>query len=154
MDQIITKPFYTSFEIFFDFYFFTNGYESIFIPSFVTSKSIFKSWVRRLSNMFAPLTELSYRVLHVKGIGFKVYSYFIGHSLYFLLGYNHVCKYRLPNSIFAKVRKNYLLMYSVFDTTIGASIHQIQHLRYPDPYRGKGIRFRFQIIKFKPGKQR
>ncbi len=95
-----------------------------------------------------------YSILHVKGIGFKVFYFSRVHSLYFLLGYNHIVKYKLPKEVFVKVRKQFLLFFSHHAQSLGTSIYQIQHLRYPDPYRGKGIRFRFQIIKFKPGKQR
>lgn len=95
-----------------------------------------------------------YSVLHVKGIGFKVFYFSRLHALYFSLGYNHIVKYKLPKNISVKVRKQYLLFFSCDKCSLGNSIYQIQHLRFPDPYRGKGIRFRFQIINFKPGKQR
>lgn len=95
-----------------------------------------------------------YSILHVKGIGFKVFYFARLHSLYFSLGYNHIVKYRLPLDINVKVRKQYLLFFSYNRSLLGSSVYQIQHLRFPDPYRGKGIRFRFQIMVFKPGKQR
>jgi len=95
-----------------------------------------------------------YTILHVKGIGFKVFYFARLHSLYFSLGYNHVVKYKLPREVVVKVRKQYLLFFSCNKYSLGNSIYQIQHLRFPDPYRGKGIRFRFQVIVFKPGKQR
>lgn len=95
-----------------------------------------------------------YSVLHVKGIGFKVFYFSRLHTLYFSLGYNHIVKYKLSKNIFVKVRKQYLLFFSCDKCSLGNSIYQIRHLRFPDPYRGKGIRFRFQIMNFKPGKQR
>jgi large subunit ribosomal protein L6 len=95
-----------------------------------------------------------YSILHVKGIGFKVFYFAKRHSLYFSLGYNHIVKYNLSREVSVKVRKQYLLFFSHNKALLGTSIYQIQHLRFPDPYRGKGIRFRFQIIAFKPGKQR
>jgi|UPI00068A7296 hypothetical protein len=95
-----------------------------------------------------------YSVLHVKGIGFKVFYYAKEHSLYFVLGYNHMVKFKLPQSVFVKVRKQYVIFFSADKNLLGSSLYYIIHLRYPDPYRGKGIRYRFQIIKFKPGKQR
>lgn len=95
-----------------------------------------------------------YSILHVKGIGFKVFYFSRLHALYFSLGYNHIVKYRLSRDIAVKVRKQYLLFFSQSKDSIGRSVYQIRHLRFPDPYRGKGIRFRFQIMNFKPGKQR
>jgi large subunit ribosomal protein L6 len=95
-----------------------------------------------------------YSVLHVKGIGFKVFYYNRGHSLYFSLGFNHLVKAKLPKSVFVKVRKQYVLLFSSDKQILGQTVHTVRHLRFPDPYRGKGIRFRFQVMKFKPGKQR
>lgn len=95
-----------------------------------------------------------YTILHVKGIGFKVFYFAKRHSLYFSLGYNHLVRYGLSPEVSVKVRKQYLLFFSRNKALLGTSIYQIQHLRFPDPYRGKGIRFRFQIMAFKPGKQR
>jgi ribosomal protein L6P/L9E len=95
-----------------------------------------------------------YSVLHVNGIGFKIFYFGRQHSLYFSLGYNHIVKFKLPKELTVKVRKQYLLLFSYNKSSLGTSVYQIQHLRFPDPYRGKGIRFRFQIITFKLGKQR
>jgi len=93
-------------------------------------------------------------VLHVKGIGFKVYYNKHNHALYLLLGYNHITKFLLPSSIIIKVRKQYILMFSYDSSSLGKYVSLLCSLRTPDPYRGKGIRYRYQIIKFKPGKQR
>lgn len=154
MHNVIIKFYHSSFERVSSFYFFTNGDSSVFVPTFITSRSDFKFFIRQLQVLFKPSINFFYQILHVKGIGFKVYMYIKAHALYFLLGYNHICKYRLPASIFTKVRKHNLLIYAPVNTNLNSIIHQIRHLRYPDPYRGKGIRYRFQIIKFKPGKQR
>ena len=94
-----------------------------------------------------------FQILHVKGIGFKVYYYRKTTSLYLNLGYNHICKYCLERIGSVKVRKQYLLLFTPL-SSIMFFVNEIKNLRKPDPYRGKGIRFRFQEITFKPGKQR
>ena len=99
------------------------------------------------------LKKVFFQILHVKGIGFKVYYYWNTKSLYFNLGYNHICKYCLENIAEVKVRKQYLLLFTKIISLI-FYVNEIKNLRFPDPYRGKGIRFRFQEMKFKPGKQR
>jgi large subunit ribosomal protein L6 len=75
-------------------------------------------------------------------------------SLYFFLGYNHVTKYKFANLVDFRPLKGHVLIFSVQKALFGSAIYQLRHLRYPDPYRGKGIRYRFQLMKFKPGKQR
>jgi ribosomal protein L6P/L9E len=123
------------------------------IPKFVCTKSEISFFKRKISEVVT-LVRTIYQILHVKGIGFKVYYHKVAHSLYFNLGYNHLCKYNLTLTIGVKVRKQYLLIYSATKPELSVSVYQIRALRLPDPYRGKGIRFRFQQLKFKPGKQR
>jgi len=93
-------------------------------------------------------------VLHVKGIGFKVFYSFLRRALYFFLGYNHLTKFRVPELVEVKPLKTYILVFTFRKDLFGKSVYYIRHLRFPDPYRGKGIRYRYQIMRFKPGKQR
>lgn len=122
-------------------------------PLFCVSATMVSNTVNNLSNSVSSIHGY-FSVLHVKGIGFKVYYYSKLNALYFSLGYNHLVKYRLADNILVKVRKQYILMFSYNKQDLGTTICQIRRLRYPDVYRGKGIRFRFQSMNFKPGKQR
>jgi ribosomal protein L6P/L9E len=134
-------------------YILVNGLsENFYIPKFVTTKSKFSFFRKKLHNLALQLKTF-FQILHVKGIGFKVYYYKKTTSLYFNLGYNHICKYCLAGFAAVKVRKQYLLIFTTI-RSIMFYINEIKNLRFPDPYRGKGIRFRFQEMKFKPGKQR
>jgi len=125
---------------------------SFFIPKFVQFKSQVAFFRKKLQNLRDKLKTF-FQILHVKGIGFKVYYYRKTTSLYLNLGYNHICKYCLESVGSVKVRKQYLLLFTPL-SSIMFFVNEIKNLRKPDPYRGKGIRFRFQEIKFKPGKQR
>lgn len=150
----IFKPIFIEFLDLVNSYAVINGIaEPIRIPKFVCSKSEVTFFKKKILETVS-LVRTLYQILHVKGIGFKVYYHKIAHSLYFNLGYNHLCKYNLTLTMGVKVRKQYLLLYSSIKPELSVSIYQIRALRLPDPYRGKGIRFRFQQLKFKPGKQR
>jgi len=148
------KPSYTEFLEFGNFYVIVlNSFNSFILPKFILAKSQLSFIKNKLVDSINFLRTL-YQILHVKGIGFKVYYYKTEHSLYFNLGYNHLCKYNLDNFTGVKVRKHFLLIYSKLKIDFCYSLYQIRALREPDPYRGKGIRIRFQQLKFKPGKQR
>lgn len=151
----IFKPIFSDFlELTYSYLIF-NGTKSLFsIPKFFPTRSLLKAAKNRLYKLKEDL-KTSFQILYAKGIGFKVYYYLKDHSLYLNLGYNHLCRYRLSSYLMVKVRKQYMLLYSL-ETFINIIIpsYEIRALRIPDPYRGKGIRFRFQEIKFKPGKQR
>lgn len=142
------------------FYFFTHSSIVTFPLSplslnfnYVISKNYLKLLYSKVSQIFS--SQFGYfAILHVKGIGFKVYHYKAINSLYFILGYNHVTKFSLPEGCLARVRKQYVLLYCSDKRTLASVSYLLQHLRFPDPYRGKGIRYRYQIMNFKPGKQR
>lgn len=121
---------------------------------FCISQMYLRAFFTRLRNVEFGLRAGYFRVLHAKGIGFKVFRSIVKHALYFFLGYNHVTKYRVPTSILFKPLKGHILFFSGDKGGLGSSVYHVQHLRFPDPYRGKGIRYRFQLMKFKPGKQR
>lgn len=148
------KPYFVDYTEAERFYVIFSGFSniSVFIPKFVPFKSQLSGFKYTLSSFSAELKTF-YQILHVKGIGFKAYYYSKEHSVYFNIGYNHLCKFSMAFSWGVKVRKQYILIFRKAISLISVAKEIIQ-LRKPDPYRGKGIRFRFQEIKFKPGKQR
>lgn len=150
----IFKPIFIEFlDLGCDYAIITGVDEPARVPKFVCTKSEVSFFRKKIAELVS-FVRTVYQILHVKGIGFKVYYHKLAHSLYFNLGYNHLCKYNLTLTIGVKVRKQYLLLYSTVKPELSVSVYQIRALRLPDPYRGKGIRFRFQQLKFKPGKQR
>jgi ribosomal protein L6P/L9E len=121
---------------------------------FSISSCQLKSTVATFRSFYLGLRSGHFCVLHAKGIGFRIYFSFLNWALYFFLGYNHLTKYLASARLRIKTLKGHLLLYTLDSGVFGTSVYQIRHLRFPDPYRGKGIRYRYQIMNFKPGKQR
>jgi large subunit ribosomal protein L6 len=151
----IFKPNFVDFLELSSTYVVINGESCVFsISKFFFTKSLVSAAKTALYKIKQNL-KTSFQVLYAKGIGFKVYYYNKDHSLYLNLGYNHLCRYKLTKFMAVKVRKQYILLYSLNGLVdVISPSYEIRALRFPDPYRGKGIRFRSQEIKFKPGKQR
>lgn len=122
--------------------------------SFCVSRAYFGGLLASMRNLDIGLRAGYFRILHIKGIGFKVFQSLLRRSLYFFLGYNHITKYCVSKFVDFRPLKGHVLLFSPQKSFFGAALYQIRHLRFPDPYRGKGIRYRFQLIQFKPGKQR
>jgi ribosomal protein L6P/L9E len=125
-----------------DYYFIT--YSKKFIRSFF---SFFKNSILGVSSGY-------FRYIDLKGVGFKVLYSSDFHSLYFFLGYNNITSYKLPSSVRVKIRKQQILLFSYDNSILSYVCYEIKSLRFPDPYRGKGVLFREEILTFKPGKQR
>jgi len=107
------------------------------------------NWFR---NFFLP-AKFKYTYLHLKGIGFKIYSSKLSNSFIVSSGYNHYTKLTFPKLFSFLARKVYVICYSN-SVLHSYYINVIKNIRFPDPYRAKGFRLRNQIIKLKVGKQR
>jgi ribosomal protein L6P/L9E len=124
------------------------------LKAFCVSIAQFFSAIAQLRSIYIGLKGGYFCVLHVKGIGFKVFWSLIQRALYFFLGFNHLTKFRVPASVNVKPLKNHVLVFTFRNDVFGTTVYHMRRLRFPDPYRGKGIRYRYQIMRFKPGKQR
>ena len=97
--------------------------------------------------------------MDVVGVGYK--ADLKARSIVFSLGYSHPIEFVLPEGITAKVEKLQRVI-TQYQTTItlsgidkellGQVAANINHLRKPDAYKGKGIRYAGRPLKLKPGK--
>jgi large subunit ribosomal protein L6 len=95
------------------------------------------------------------------GVGYK--AEVKGNKLVFALGYSHPVEYDLPKGIDAKTeRVNTKTSINQYQLTItlngidkqllGQVCAELNRLRKPDAYKGKGIRYADKLYKLKPGK--
>jgi large subunit ribosomal protein L6 len=97
--------------------------------------------------------------MDVVGVGYK--ADLRGNSIVFALGYSHLIEFVLPTGISAKVEKLPRAI-SQYQTTVtlsgidrellGQTAANMNRLRKPDAYKGKGIRYADRPYKFKAGK--
>jgi len=89
------------------------------------------------------------------GVGYKVEAK--GQVLEMSLGYSHNIVLELPQEISVKSLtergKNPLITLACIDKElIGQVAAKIRSLRKPEPYKGKGIRFKNEVVRKKAGK--
>jgi large subunit ribosomal protein L6 len=99
------------------------------------------------------------REMDVVGVGYK--ADLRGRSIIFSLGYSHQIEFVLPEGITAKIEKLQRTI-TQYQTTItisgidkellGQVAANMNHLRKPDAYKGKGVRYAGRPMKLKPGK--
>jgi large subunit ribosomal protein L6 len=94
------------------------------------------------------------RALELKGTGYRVELK--GTTLHFALGYSHPIAYALPQGITANIpaeSKGTLLVLNGADKeVIGQTAAKIRGFRPPEPYGGKGVRYRGERVREKAGK--
>lgn len=89
--------------------------------------------------------------LELVGIGYRVQLQ--GKDLKFSLGFSHEVIFEAPEDITFTVDGQTKIKVSGIDKQlVGQSAANIQALKRPDAYKGKGIRFANQRIVLKPGK--
>jgi ribosomal protein L6P/L9E len=71
------------------------------------------------------------------------------------LGQSHDILFPLPNSVKAfSVKPTVIGLYGINKSELGQIASKIKELRPPEPYKGKGIRYKDEIVKLKIGKKK
>lgn len=90
------------------------------------------------------------RQLEINGVGYR--AEVKGDTLVLQLGYSHPIEYKLPKGIAAKVDKNMISLMGIDKHALGAAAANIRGFRPPEPYKGKGIKYKEETILRKEGK--
>lgn len=104
-----------------------------------------------LANAVKGVTQGWSRELEIQGVGFRAESK--GNEVHLALGYSHPVVYRVPEGVKIEVDKNTRIVVTGADRQqVGQVAAEIRKLRAPDPYKGKGIRYKEERLKLKVGK--
>lgn len=107
-----------------------------------------------LAAMVKGVAEGYERILELRGTGYR--AELKGTTLHFALGYSHPISFELPKGISANVpadSKGTLLILTGADKElIGQTAAKIRGFRPPEPYGGKGVRYRGERVREKAGK--
>jgi large subunit ribosomal protein L6 len=101
--------------------------------------------------MAAGVSQGFTRVLEINGVGYR--AEVRGQEIHMTLGYSHPVMFPLPPGITASVERQIIITLSGADRQLlGETAAKIRSLRPPEPYKGKGIKYREEVIKRKAGK--
>ncbi len=106
-------------------------------------------------NMVVGVSEGYKKTLELVGVGYRVSNQ--GNVIEFSLGYTHPIFLELPKEVKVETKsernQNPLLMLESCDKQlIGLICAKIRSFRKPEPYKGKGILFKGEVIRRKSGK--
>jgi large subunit ribosomal protein L6 len=94
------------------------------------------------------------KILELKGTGYRVELK--GTTLHFALGFSHPIAYPLPTGITAAIpaesKGTVLVLRGADKELIGQTAAKIRDFRPPEPYGGKGVRYRGERVREKAGK--
>ena len=103
-----------------------------------------------VGNMLKGVTDGFTRELEINGVGYK--AEIKGSKVTLSLGYSHPIDYTLPEGISAKTDKNLLILSGIDKQALGGAASKIRSFRPPEPYKGKGIKYKEETILRKAGK--
>jgi large subunit ribosomal protein L6 len=104
-----------------------------------------------IANMTHGVSQGFSRVLEINGVGYR--AEVKGQEIHMTLGYSHPVVFPLPAGITASVERQVVITLSGADRQlVGEIAAEIRGLRPPEPYKGKGIKYREEVIRRKAGK--
>ena len=104
-----------------------------------------------IANMARGVSEGFTRILDINGVGYR--AEVKGHEIHMTLGYSHPVVFSLPPGVSASVERQVIITLSSADRQLlGEMAAKIRSLRPPEPYKGKGIKYREEVIRRKAGK--
>ncbi len=106
-----------------------------------------------VSNLVVGVSDGFTRVLEITGVGYRANVQ--GKVLKLQLGYSHDVNYEIPEGITIKTPDQTTVEISGSDwQKVGQVAAEIRRWRKPEPYKGKGIKYRGEFIFRKEGKKK
>ena len=106
-----------------------------------------------VENLITGVTQGYTKVLEITGVGYR--ANIQGKNLKLQLGYSHDVDFAVPEGIEVKTPDNTTVEISGIDKQkVGQVAAEIRRWRKPEPYKGKGIKYRGEVIFRKEGKKK
>ena len=103
-----------------------------------------------INNMVLGVTNGYEKKLEVNGVGYRAAKQ--GKKLTLNLGYSHPIQMVDPAGIETAVEGNKILVKGISKEAVGQYAAEIRTKRPPEPYKGKGIKYDYEVIRRKVGK--
>jgi len=113
--------------------------------------ALWGTYAAHVRNMIKGVTEGFTKVLEIEGVGYK--AEVKGSDIVLNVGYSHPVALTIPTDITAVVEKNAITLTGVNKDDLGQFAANVRKVRKPEPYKGKGIRYRGEFIIRKQGKK-
>lgn len=105
-----------------------------------------------LNNMVEGVSKGVSKAVEINGVGYRAAVQ--NGILTLFLGYSHEIKYMIPEGVNITVEKNVITIEGYDKQAVGQVAAELRHLRKPEPYKGKGVRYQGEHIVMKEGKKK
>lgn len=102
-------------------------------------------------NMIIGVSAGFSKELEIQGVGYR--ASMEGNTLVLHVGFTHPVKLPMPDGIKVSVAKNTIKISGTDKYLVGQITAKIRAVKKPEPYQGKGIRYKGEIVMRKAGKK-
>jgi large subunit ribosomal protein L6 len=103
------------------------------------------------SNAVEGVTKGFEKILEIEGVGYR--AVLEGKELVLFLGYALPVRMAIPDYVTVVVEKNTIKVSGINKEEVGQVAAEIRAFKKPEPYKGKGIHYRGEVIRRKVGKK-
>lgn len=117
------------------------------------SRAMWGTTRNNVANMVKGVSAGYTKEMEIQGVGYRANA--DKNYLSISLGFSHEIKYAIPAGISIAVDKQTSIAISGHDNRmVGQVASEIRALRPPEPYKGKGVRYKNEYIRRKEGKKK
>ena len=113
-------------------------------------KAIHGTTRQLINNMVLGVSEGFTKELEIIGVGYQAKAQ--GNRLNLQLGFSHDIFFDLPDEIKVEANRTEIKILGMDKQLVGAVAAKIRSFRPPEPYKGKGIRYKGEYVRSKQGK--
>jgi large subunit ribosomal protein L6 len=117
----------------------------------IFARALWGTYAALIRNMIAGVTEGFTKILEIEGVGYRAEAQ--GQKLNLSLGFSHPVIMEVPEGITATVEKGVITLVGADKNAVGQFAANVRKVKKPEPYKGKGIRYRGEHIIRKQGKK-
>ena len=120
------------------------------IDNSAVSRSMHGTTRQIVNNMIIGVTEGFKKELEIIGVGYQ--ASIQGSRLKLQLGFSHDIFFDLPDGVIVKADRTSITVEGNDKQLVGSVASKIRSFRKPEPYKGKGVRYKNEHIRIKQGK--
>lgn len=115
------------------------------------ARALWGTYAAHLRNMVKGVTEGFTKILEIEGVGYR--AEVKGSEIVLSMGFSHPVPLAIPAGITAEVQKNVITLSGADKDALGQFAANVRKVKEPEPYKGKGIRYKGEFILRKQGKK-
>ncbi len=115
------------------------------------ARALWGTFAAHIKNMVTGVNTKYSKVLELQGIGYRIEVQ--GKNVKLLVGFSHPVLVPIPDGIDVVVEKNAATISGIDKDAVGQFAANVRKVKKPEPYKGKGLRYRGEYVRQKQGKK-